>query len=118
MPVSEYDLIKAGMVDFRLDNLKVSRHALKRCKERKIPLEDLRRKHNNVKGKAIIRNFTIVTAITNQMDNETKRKKSEKLRLKEQKRKERQHKIELSKEKKKLEKKEKIAKNKSNPKTV
>lgn len=99
MPVSEYDLIKAGMADFRLDNLKISNHALKRCKERNIPLEDLRRKRNNINGKAIIKNNTIVTAVTNQMYNETKMKKAEKSQLKEQKKKVRQQLVELEKEK-------------------
>jgi hypothetical protein len=113
MPVSEYDLIKAGMSDFRLDNLRVSCHALKRCKERKIPLEDLRRKSNNINGRAIIKKDTIVTAITNQMYNETKRKKSIKVQIKEQKRKDRQHQVELQKEKNKLKKKDEIAKSKN-----
>ncbi len=63
MPVSEFDLIMAGMKDFRMDDLKISAHARKRCKERNIPLEDLRRSHKNISGVPIIKGHTVVTAI-------------------------------------------------------
>jgi len=43
MPLSELDLVKAGLKDFKMDDLNISRHAKKRCRERGIPLEDLRK---------------------------------------------------------------------------
>jgi hypothetical protein len=67
MPVSELDLVKGGLRDFRLDNLKVSRHAIQRVRERHIPLEDLRRNHGNQVGFGVQRGNTIVTALTNTM---------------------------------------------------
>lgn len=67
MPVSELDLVQAGLKDFRMDNLRISRHALQRARERHIPLEDLRRRHGNVSGFAVQQGNTIVTALTNQM---------------------------------------------------
>lgn len=67
MPASELDLIRGGLSDFRLDNLRISRHALDRARERHIPLEDLRRTHRNEVGRGIQVGNTIVTAITNTM---------------------------------------------------
>ena len=64
MPVSEFDLVKAGLKDFKMDDLNISRHAKKRCRERGIPLEDLRRQRGEY-GTAIIRGHTVVTAIPN-----------------------------------------------------
>jgi len=64
MPVSELDLVKAGLKDFKMDDLNISRHAKKRCRERGIPLEDLR-KNRGEYGTAIIRGHTVVTAIPN-----------------------------------------------------
>lgn len=64
MPVSEFDLVKAGLKDFKMDDLNISRHAKKRCRERGIPLEDLRKKRGEY-GTAIIRGHTVVTAIPN-----------------------------------------------------
>ncbi len=113
MPVTEYDLFKAGMFDFRIDDLIVSHHAIKRCKERNIPLEDLRRRHHNIHGQAVIKKNVIVTAITNEMAHERPKKKSEKVLIAERKRKQRQHKIEQMKENKKIAKKKEIAKSKA-----
>jgi hypothetical protein len=67
MPVSELDLVKGGLRDFHLDNLKISGHAMQRCRERHIPLEDLRRVHNNQVGFGVQCGNTIVTALTNTM---------------------------------------------------
>ena len=64
MPVSEFDLVKAGLKDFKMDDLNISRHAKKRCRERGRPLEDLRRQRGEY-GTAIIRGHTVVTAIPN-----------------------------------------------------
>ena len=64
MPVSELDLVKAGLKDFKMDDLNISRHAKKRCRERGIPLEDLRKKRGEY-GTAIVRGHTVVTAIPN-----------------------------------------------------
>ena len=64
MPVSEFDLIKAGLKDFKMDDLNISRHAKQRCEERGIPLEDLRRQRGEY-GSAVIRGNTVVTAIPN-----------------------------------------------------
>lgn len=66
MPVSELDLVRGGLRDFRLDNLRISRHALERAKERHIPLEDLRRSHGEV-GRGVQVGNTIVTALRNDM---------------------------------------------------
>jgi predicted PilT family ATPase len=63
MPITEFDLIMGGMKDFRMDDLKISVHARKRCKERNIPLEDLRRSRKNINGIPIIKGHTVVTAI-------------------------------------------------------
>jgi len=71
MPVSELDLIKAGLQDFRIDNLRVSRHAIERCRERHIPLEDLRRNSGNHAGYGVQRGNTIVTALSNSMKPQT-----------------------------------------------
>lgn len=62
MPISEFDLIKAGLKDFKMDDLNISNHAKQRCKERGIPLEDLRRQRGEY-GSAVIRGNTVVTAI-------------------------------------------------------
>lgn len=66
MPVSELDLVRGGLRDFRLDNLRISRHALDRAKERHIPLEDLRRTHGEV-GRGVQVGNTIVTALRHDM---------------------------------------------------
>jgi len=58
MPVTEWDLIKGGLTDFKLDNLNITKHAIQRCKERGIPLEDLHKK----KGPAVLKGNTVVTA--------------------------------------------------------
>ena len=64
MPITEWDEIKGGVKDFKLDNLNITNHAKKRCKERNIPLEDLRRSHGK-SGKPILVGNTVVTAISN-----------------------------------------------------
>jgi len=50
-----------------MDDLRISKHAIQRAKERGIPLEDLRRKHGNKAGYGVQIGKTIVTALTNQM---------------------------------------------------
>lgn len=67
MPVSYLELVKAGVEDFRVDNLRISHHALQRARERRIPLEDLRRLRGNKVGHGIQQGNTIVTAIRNDM---------------------------------------------------
>lgn len=67
MPVSDLDLVRGGLADFRVDNLRISKHAIARARERHIPLEDLRRTHGNEVGRGIQVGNTIVTAITNAM---------------------------------------------------
>jgi hypothetical protein len=69
MPVSDLDLVRGGLADFRLDNLRISKHAIARARERHIPLEDLRRSHGHGVGRGIQVGNTIVTAITNTMTN-------------------------------------------------
>jgi hypothetical protein len=67
MPPNYFDLVKGGLADFRIDDLRISKHARQRAKERGIPLEDLRRKHGNKAGYGVQIGKTIVTALTNQM---------------------------------------------------
>jgi len=76
MPPSYYDLVKGGLADFRMDDLRISKHAIQQAKKRGIPLEDLRRKHGNKAGYAVTVGKTVVTALTNQMQvvNPTARK--------------------------------------------
>ena len=64
MPITEWEEIKGGLKDFKMDNLNITYHAKKRCKERNIPLEDLRKSHGKA-GKPILVGKTVVTAISN-----------------------------------------------------
>lgn len=52
--------VQAGLTDFRMDNLRISKHALKRMQERRIPIEDLRRNKPKI-GKVIKVGNTVVT---------------------------------------------------------
>jgi len=81
MPVSELDLVKGGLSDFRMDNLRISAHARQRAKERHIPLEDLRKRKGGKTGFGIQRGNTIVTALTNSMRPPPSAPKPEALRL-------------------------------------
>jgi hypothetical protein len=67
MPPNFFDLVRGGITDFRMDDLRISKHAIQRARERGIPLEDLRRKHGNKAGYGVQIGKTIVTALTNQM---------------------------------------------------
>jgi hypothetical protein len=67
MPPNFFDLVKGGAADFRMDDLRISKHAIRRARERHIPLEDLRRNHGNKAGYGVRIGKTIVTALTNQM---------------------------------------------------
>ncbi len=78
MPPNYFDLVRAGLADFRMDDLRISKHAIRRAKERGIPLEDLRRKHGNQAGYGVQIGKTIVTALTNQMPMLSNRPKKEK----------------------------------------
>ncbi len=67
MPPSYFDYVKGGLADFRMDDIRISKHAIQRARERGIPLEDLRRKRGNQAGYGVLKGKTIVTALTNQM---------------------------------------------------
>ena len=52
----------SGVYDFKVDNTHITKHALERCKERNIPLEDLHRLNPKV-GTPVMKGNTIVTIL-------------------------------------------------------
>lgn len=54
--------VMAGLADFRMDNLRISHHAIERSKERGVPLEDLRRKTPKI-GIPVVKQNTVVTVL-------------------------------------------------------
>ena len=59
---NSYNDIICGVYDIIVDNMRITRHALDRCKERKIPLEDLHRLNPKF-GTPVMKGNTIVTML-------------------------------------------------------
>jgi hypothetical protein len=67
MPPNFFDLVRGGFADFRLDNIRVRRHANNRARERGVPLEEVRVNRNDKRG--VWRGNTLVTVLTQEMAN-------------------------------------------------
>jgi hypothetical protein len=67
MPPNFFDYVKGGLVDFAIDNTEVTRHARKRARERKVPLEEVRVNRNDRRG--VWRGNKLITVFTQDMAN-------------------------------------------------
>ncbi len=67
MPPNYFDYVKAGLADFKLDNINVTRHSRCRQRQRGVPFEEVRANRNDKRG--IWRGNTLVTVLTQEMAN-------------------------------------------------
>jgi hypothetical protein len=67
MPPTYFDLVRAGIADFTLDNTAVTRHARTRARERGVPLEELRVNRNDRRG--VWSGGTLLTVLNQTMAN-------------------------------------------------
>ena len=67
MPADFLDLVRAGLADFKLDNINVTRHSRCRQRQRSVPLEEVRTNRNDKRG--VWRGNTLVTVLTQEMAN-------------------------------------------------
>ncbi len=65
MPADFLDLVRAGLADFKLDNINVTRHSRCRQRQRSVPLEEVRTNRNDKRG--VWRGNTLVTVLTQKM---------------------------------------------------